>query len=87
MAFLQINRNVGSTSWYEYPRVHATFLFVINRLRDIVREGTYQGLHTKFVTKGLRSGIILFTISQVFFISFFWAFDYSLQLSLLKQMR
>ena len=22
--------------------------------RDIIREGTYQGLHTKFVTKGLR---------------------------------
>ncbi|PNF34264.1 Cytochrome c oxidase subunit 3, partial [Cryptotermes secundus] len=43
--------------------------------RDIVREGTYQGLHTKKVTKGLRWGIILFIISEVFFfISFFWAF-------------
>nr|YP_010946874.1 cytochrome c oxidase subunit III [Sorineuchora nigra]WGO57631.1 cytochrome c oxidase subunit III [Sorineuchora nigra] len=46
--------------------------------RDIVREGTYQGLHTKTVTKGLRWGMILFIISEVFFfISFFWAFFHS----------
>jgi hypothetical protein len=42
---------------------------------DIVCEGTYQGLHTKIVTNGLRWGIILFIISEVFFfISFFWVF-------------
>jgi len=29
-------------------------LTIIQWWRDIVREGTYQGLHTKFVTKGLR---------------------------------
>ena len=49
-------------------------LTIIQWWRDIVREGTYQGLHTKFVTKGLRWGIILFIISEIFFISFFWAF-------------
>lgn len=50
-------------------------LTIIQWWRDIIREGTYQGLHTKFVTKGLRWGIILFIISEVFFfISFFWAF-------------
>jgi cytochrome c oxidase subunit 3 len=43
--------------------------------RDISREGTLQGLHTKIVTKGLRWGIILFITSEVlFFFSFFWAF-------------
>nr|UQJ75149.1 cytochrome c oxidase subunit III [Eucryptotermes sp. n. nr. breviceps] len=46
--------------------------------RDIVREGTYQGLHTGTVTSGLRWGMILFIISEVFFfISFFWAFFHS----------
>nr|YP_010946653.1 cytochrome c oxidase subunit III [Margattea bisignata]WGO57371.1 cytochrome c oxidase subunit III [Margattea bisignata] len=46
--------------------------------RDITREGTYQGLHTKIVTKGLQWGMILFIISEVFFfISFFWAFFHS----------
>jgi hypothetical protein len=50
-------------------------LTIIQWWRDIVREGTYQGLHTKVVTKGLTWGIILFIISEVFFfISFFWAF-------------
>nr|YP_010947017.1 cytochrome c oxidase subunit III [Eucorydia linglong]WGO57813.1 cytochrome c oxidase subunit III [Eucorydia linglong] len=46
--------------------------------RDITREGTYQGLHTKMVITGLRWGMILFIISEVFFfISFFWAFFHS----------
>nr|UBN09004.1 cytochrome c oxidase subunit 3 [Panesthia tryoni tryoni] len=53
-------------------------LTMIQWWRDIVREGTYQGLHTKFVTKGLRWGMILFIVSEVFFfISFFWAFFHS----------
>nr|QNE85942.1 cytochrome c oxidase subunit III [Euphylidorea dispar] len=43
--------------------------------RDISRESTFQGLHTYPVTIGLRWGMILFIISEVFFfISFFWAF-------------
>nr|WNN64245.1 cytochrome c oxidase subunit III [Ceresium sinicum ornaticolle] len=43
--------------------------------RDIVREGTLQGLHTLKVSLGLRWGMILFITSEVFFfISFFWGF-------------
>nr|YP_010737946.1 cytochrome c oxidase subunit III [Ceratophyllus anisus]WEQ92356.1 cytochrome c oxidase subunit 3 [Ceratophyllus anisus] len=46
--------------------------------RDISREGTFQGLHTLIVSKGLRYGMILFIISEVlFFFSFFWAFFHS----------
>nr|AFQ62363.1 cytochrome c oxidase subunit III [Papilio dardanus] len=46
--------------------------------RDICSEGTYQGSHTILVSKGLRWGMILFIISEVFlFISFFWAFFHS----------
>nr|YP_010283900.1 cytochrome c oxidase subunit III [Thosea sinensis]UEK75806.1 cytochrome c oxidase subunit III [Quasithosea sythoffi]ULA45468.1 cytochrome c oxidase subunit III [Thosea sinensis] len=46
--------------------------------RDICREGTFQGKHTILVLKGLRWGMILFIISEVFFfISFFWAFFHS----------
>nr|YP_009922403.1 cytochrome c oxidase subunit III [Malaza fastuosus]QNA48414.1 cytochrome c oxidase subunit III [Malaza fastuosus] len=46
--------------------------------RDICREGTFQGKHTIFVLKGLRWGMILFIISEIFFfISFFWAFFHS----------
>uniref|UniRef100_UPI0030E4FB70 cytochrome c oxidase subunit III n=1 Tax=Laudakia tuberculata TaxID=118215 RepID=UPI0030E4FB70 len=43
--------------------------------RDIVREGTFQGHHTKNVQKGLRYGMILFISSEVlFFFGFFWTF-------------
>nr|YP_009537797.1 cytochrome c oxidase subunit III [Parasarpa zulema]AYN60514.1 cytochrome c oxidase subunit 3 [Parasarpa zulema] len=46
--------------------------------RDICRESTYQGNHTMLVVKGLRWGMILFIISEIFFfISFFWAFFHS----------
>lgn len=52
-----------------------TLLTIIQWWRDITREGTYQGKHTIIVTNGLKWGIILFIISEVFFfISFFWGF-------------
>lgn len=46
--------------------------------RDVIREGTYLGLHTKIVQQGLRYGVILFIVSEImFFFSFFWAFFHS----------
>lgn len=43
--------------------------------RDVVREATFQGHHTKAVKTGLRLGMKLFILSEVFFfIAFFWAF-------------
>ena len=46
--------------------------------RDVVREGSFLGLHTQIVKNGIRIGVILFIISELFlFISFFWAFFHS----------
>jgi len=46
--------------------------------RDVIREATFLGCHTKLVQKGLRTGVILFIISEVlFFFGFFWAFFHS----------
>lgn len=43
--------------------------------RDVTREASYCGSHTKKVQQGLEWGIILFIISEVmFFRAFFWAF-------------
>jgi CDP-diglyceride synthetase len=40
--------------------------------RDVVREGTYQGHHTKKVQTSLRYGMILFILSEImFFFCFF----------------
>jgi cytochrome c oxidase subunit 3 len=42
---------------------------------DVSAEGATQGLHALLVEAGLRFGIILFIVSEVFlFVSFFWAF-------------
>ena len=52
-----------------------TILTILQWWRDISREGAFQGLHTIPVTFGLRWGIILFIVSEIFFfIRFFWAF-------------
>ena len=43
--------------------------------RDVIRESTFEGHHTKAVQQGLRYGMILFIISEImFFFAFFWAF-------------
>lgn len=58
----------------------AIFLIYVSSLwfRDVVREGTYEGHHTKKVQTSLRLGMILFIVSEVmFFFSFFWTFFHS----------
>nr|YP_010163970.1 cytochrome c oxidase subunit III [Acanthopsyche nigraplaga]QRK25808.1 cytochrome c oxidase subunit III [Acanthopsyche nigraplaga] len=75
----------GLTKWFHMYNMNILMLgYIITLLtmyqwwRDICREGTFQGKHTILVSKGLRWGMILFIISEVFFfISFFWAFFHS----------
>jgi len=51
---------------------------IIQWWRDVIREGTFLGFHTRIVESGLRYGIIMFILSEVcFFFSFFWAFFHS----------
>ncbi len=46
--------------------------------KDIYRESSSQGKHSKKVIKGLKIGIILFILSEtLFFIAFFWAYFHS----------
>lgn len=46
--------------------------------RDIIREGTFEGQHTKSVQAGLKMGMLLFIVSEImFFFAFFWAFFHS----------
>lgn len=81
-ALAAITMTTGIVKWFQEFNPNL-FLFGASILiltciqwwRDIRREGAFQGLHTKVVTKGLRWGIILFITSEVlFFFSFFWAF-------------
>nr|YP_010952910.1 cytochrome c oxidase subunit III [Empoascanara defecta]WMQ52353.1 cytochrome c oxidase subunit 3 [Empoascanara defecta] len=53
-------------------------LTMIQWWRDVTRESTFQGLHTKKVTLGMKMGMLLFIVSEIlFFLSFFWAFFHS----------
>jgi len=65
---------VGLASWFHGFSVSVMFLglFIIGLTmvqwwRDIIREGTFQGFHTIGVCVGLRWGMILFIVSEVFF--------------------
>ncbi len=58
--------------------VTVTLIVIYQWWRDISREGSFQGLHTIAVVNGLKLGIILFIISEIFFfVSFFWRFFHS----------
>ena len=51
---------------------------IIQWWRDVTRERTILGLHTRIVETGLKWGVILFITSEViFFFSFFWAYFHS----------
>lgn len=73
---------LGLVTWFHttnpYPLLLALLALVLSIAqwwRDIIREATFQGLHTSVVAKGLRWGIIFFIASEVmFFIRIFWAF-------------
>lgn len=46
--------------------------------RDVIREGTFEGAHTRKVQNGLKMGMVLFILSEVmFFFAFFWAYFHS----------
>nr|ATL63084.1 cytochrome c oxidase subunit 3 [Cassida circumdata] len=72
----------GMIKWFHLNNSNILMLTMIISMmimfqwwRDIVREGTFQGHHTNKVVNGLRWGMILFIISEIFFfLSFFWSF-------------
>nr|YP_010586477.1 cytochrome c oxidase subunit III [Pseudoneureclipsis achim]UZZ44278.1 cytochrome c oxidase subunit III [Pseudoneureclipsis achim] len=50
-------------------------LITIQWWRDMTRESTFQGMHSKKVVLNMKYGMILFIVSEIlFFTSFFWAF-------------
>jgi len=72
----------GIVSWFHLNSLTLFFTGILLLIivsfqwwRDISREGSLQGLHTAITELGLRWGIVLFIVSEVFFfVRFFWAF-------------
>jgi len=44
-----------------------TVLILVLWWRDVIREGTFEGMHTLKVQQGLRLGFVLFIVSEVMF--------------------
>nr|AOY39349.1 cytochrome c oxidase subunit 3 [Nosodendron sp. BMNH 840466] len=84
-AFSAMITMIGLIKWFHFYNnnlfilgTFTTLMIMFQWWRDIIRESTFQGLHTLKVTLGLRWGMILFIISEIFFfISFFWGFFHS----------
>jgi len=76
---------IGIARWFHghgiicfYTALIIIGLTIVQWWRDVIREATFIGHHTTYVTTGLRWGIILFITSEVlFFFAFFWAFFHS----------
>nr|YP_011017320.1 cytochrome c oxidase subunit III [Amblyomma boeroi]WQF68983.1 cytochrome c oxidase subunit III [Amblyomma boeroi] len=76
---------LGFVNYFNYFNPNLMFLSLIILFlssfqwwRDVSREASFQGFHTIFVLTGLKLGMLLFILSEVFFfISFFWAFFHS----------
>lgn len=72
----------GFLHWFRSSNYFLLLLSVISLIlvsfqwwRDVSAEGAYQGLHAEVVVWGLRWGIVLFIISEIFFfLSFFWCY-------------
>nr|BCL84745.1 cytochrome c oxidase subunit III [Argulus japonicus] len=76
---------LGLVQWFHYHSSNLMLIGIFSVLllmylwwKDVTREATFQGLHTKEVTNGIQMGVILFIASEVmFFFSFFWTFFHS----------
>nr|WCS40528.1 cytochrome c oxidase subunit III [Gilpinia sp.] len=76
---------IGSIKWFNMKSsdlmtlgMMINLMIMIQWWRDIIRESTFQGFHTSIVLNGMKLGMMLFIISEIFFfLSFFWAFFHS----------
>src|SRR5690348_3718817 len=84
---LQLFLMILGGTMYMHVYINGGYIFIFGILnvsfiaflwfRDVIREGTYEGMHTKIVQRNLKFGFMLFIISEImFFFGFFWAFFY-----------
>uniref|UniRef100_A0AAU8BVG3 Cytochrome c oxidase subunit 3 n=1 Tax=Tenguna medogensis TaxID=3229002 RepID=A0AAU8BVG3_9HEMI len=75
----------GMIMWMQQKTMNLMIIGTIQSLmtvlmwwRDITRESTFQGNHTKKVMMLMKSGMLMFIISEImFFTAFFWSYFHS----------
>nr|QZZ18312.1 cytochrome c oxidase subunit III [Eurhadina jarrayi] len=76
---------IGTTMWFHNSimlmMMMGTMIIMLTMIqwwRDVIREASFQGLHTKKVVLSMKLGMLMFIMSEVFFfVSFFWSFFHS----------
>nr|WDY83697.1 cytochrome coxidase subunit III [Apis laboriosa] len=85
LSFSLLNTLISTAIWiyslnyifFMYNLMNSSLITML-WFRDIIRESTFQGLHTNYIINFLKFSMILFIISELmFFISFFWTFFHS----------
>ncbi|YP_009440914.1 cytochrome c oxidase subunit III (mitochondrion) [Apis laboriosa] len=85
LSFSLLNTLISTAIWiyslnyifFMYNLINSSLITML-WFRDIIRESTFQGLHTNYIINFLKFSMILFIISELmFFISFFWTFFHS----------
>uniref|UniRef100_A0AAU6QE26 Cytochrome c oxidase subunit 3 n=1 Tax=Laelaps chini TaxID=2902761 RepID=A0AAU6QE26_9ACAR len=65
--------------FYYYCSMIVMLMVFYQWWRDVIREALFSGCHSYLVKKGLKMGMILFILSEIFFfISFFWAYFHNM---------
>nr|AQU13934.1 cytochrome c oxidase subunit III [Vespa ducalis] len=76
---------ISMIKWFYFMKINLMILSSISMLltlfqwwRDVIRESTFQGMHTSNIVKNLKMSMILFITSEIFFfISLFWTYFHS----------
>nr|YP_010934909.1 cytochrome c oxidase subunit III [Lamennaisia ambigua]WKV28900.1 cytochrome c oxidase subunit III [Lamennaisia ambigua] len=82
MSFSVMNFLISCIYWFNFKNLIIMFLNLMILIlcfyqwwRDVVRESLYQGFHSLKVVSGLKLGMVLFIVSEIFFfISIFWCY-------------
>nr|UFK32246.1 cytochrome c oxidase subunit III [Eurhadina acapitata] len=76
---------IGVTMWFHnhitLTMMMGTIIIMLTMIqwwRDVIREASFQGIHTKKVVLSMKLGMMMFIMSEIFFfLSFFWSFFHS----------
>ena len=79
MACAALLTTLGAVIYFHYSQLVLLLIGLVSLtlclivwLKDVIRESTFQGYHTKATVLGLKIGFLLFIVSEVlFFFSFF----------------
>jgi len=68
---LYMHRYVSGGITLLYGLIFLIFILIL-WWRDVIREATFEGMHTSVIVRGLRIGVLLFILSESCFLFLFF---------------